>query len=160
MDVNTIIPVISVIVGIVIGFVFNLWRDIIMNNKELAQKELEYQREYKEKYLIVPIISSIDNVLMMMERYYVSELNKEQADTRGLYENQWDKTGALKARIIALNDEFLQKTYNDFADDGVSFLRKIIEGKSIENEEVVKIRKDAQQKAGIIFDRLKPKLTK
>ncbi len=161
MDWNIIVPAATAIIGIVIGFLLNLWRDTILKNKELEQKELEFQRDYKEKYIIMPIISAIDNVLLMMERYYVSELNKEQVDTRELYENQWDKAGTLRARIIALNDDLLlQKTYNDFSDDGVSFLRNIIEGKSIENEEVVKIRKDAQQKAGIIFDRLKPKLTK
>jgi len=106
----------------------------------------------------MPIISAIDNVLMMMERYYMSGLNKEHVDTTALYENQWDKAGTLRARIIALNDDILQNKYNDFADDGVSFMRNIMQGNSVENEEVVKIRKDAQQKAGIIYDMLKPKL--
>jgi len=158
MDWNIILPAATAIIGIIIGFLLNLWRDMIIKNRELEQKELEFQRDYKEKYIIMPIIAAIDNVLMMMERYYVSELNKQQVDTRELYEQQWDKAGTLRARIFALNDDILQKTYNDFANDGLSFMRNVMEGKSVENEEVVKIRKDAQQKAGIIFDRLKPKL--
>jgi hypothetical protein len=158
MNLNIIVPAATAIIGIVIGFLLNLWRDMILKNKELEQKELEFQRDYKERYIIMPIISSIDDILMMMERHYVSGLNDNQADTTVIYEKLWDKGGTVRARIIALDDDLMQKTYNDFINDVISFLGNMTQGKSVENGEVVKMRKDAQQKAGIIFDRLKPKL--
>ena len=87
MDWNVIVPAATAIIGIVIGFLLNLWRDTILNNRELKQKELESQRDFNEKYIIMPIITAIDNVLMMMERYYMSGLNNEQVDTGKLYES-------------------------------------------------------------------------
>ena len=49
MDWNIIVPAATAIIGIVIGFLLNLWRDTIVKNQELKQKELEFQRDYKKK---------------------------------------------------------------------------------------------------------------
>jgi len=160
MDWNIIFPAVIGLIGVVVGFLLNLWRDKVFKDKELEQKEIEYQRDYTEKYLIMPLFSSIDELMALMDHFYGSGIKGAEVDTMVAYDHLMDKVGSMKARIIALNDKVLQHTYNEFITDMIDFMRNTASGDYDGKGEVANLQNDAHQKAGIIFDRLKPKLTK
>ena len=159
MDWNIIVPAAAAIIGIVIGFLLNLWRDKNSENKEIKQLELRYQREYMEKYIIVPIISEIDDILKLMDKSY---LTFSRGDKLGSIDNinvLWENSGSVMARIIALDNDILHKTYSEFSEIVVNYLSALSKTEPDSKTEAFNKLKFARLKAGIIFDKLKPQLT-
>jgi hypothetical protein len=159
MDVNSLFAAASVIVGIILGFALNLWRDKNSENKEIKQMELRYQREYMEKYIIVPIISEIDDILKLMDKSYITFSSGDKLISIDTINILWENSGTVMARIIALDDDILLKTYSGFSEIVVNYLSDLSKKEPDAKKEAFNQLKVARQKAGIIFDRLKPKLT-
>ena len=143
--------------GVLLGLIGTWVLTIISKNKELEQKEVEYQRDYKDKYLIVPIISFIDDTLSIMDNFYWGKFRGLGFDTNEGYEKLSNRDGMIKARIFSYKDEELNNAFDEFIKNYGKFIKYILNNELPEANDILK---ESHLIAGIIFNRIKPTLKK
>lgn len=160
MDWTTIIQdnfaAIGALIGVMIGFLGSIAKEILTKRMDLQQKQLDSQREYRDKYLTTPILSFIDEMLLIMDRAYWSAKDGQQPDVAGILIDHRDKEGTVKARINAFNDAKLMQAFDELSLRYGRYWEEIRGGafsKAYEEKQL------AQVKAGVVFDRIKPRFT-
>lgn len=161
MDWYTIIKdnfaAIGTLAGVIIGLLGAFVQALMTKNLDLKQKELDAQRTYREKNLVSPIITFVDEMLQMMDSAYWDMKDGNPPGVDKNLDKHRDKEGMIKARISAFNDKDLVEAFNLLSAKYGSFweyLRQNDLSKAYDEKE------SAHKQAGIIFDRIKPRLTK
>lgn len=161
MDWYTIIKdnfaVIGTLAGVIIGLLGAFVQALITKNIELKQKELDAQSAYREKNLVSPIITFVDEMLQIMDSAYWDTKDEKLPNVDEILEKHRIRDGMIKARISAFNDKELIEAFHVLsAKYGVFWehLRQNDLSKAFDEMGT------AYKQAGIIFDRIKPRLTK
>jgi hypothetical protein len=161
MDWNQIIEdnfaAITALAGVLIGLVVSFIQLLITKSLDLKQKELDSQKEYQKKTLVMPIISFVDETLQLMDKAYWDTLDGKQIDITKSLVKLREKESLIKARVLAFDNNLLSKSFDHLSLKYGHFWNFIREGK---NSEAYDAKKEALQIAGVIFDCVKPQLKK
>lgn len=148
---------IGTLAGVIIGLLGAFVQAFMTKRLDLKQKELDAQRTYREKNLVSPIITFVDEMLQMMDKAYWDMMDGNPPGIDKNLVKHRDKEGMIKARISAFSDEELVEAFNTLSVKYGRFwgcLRQNELSKAYDEKE------EAHKQAGIIFDGIKPRLTK
>ena len=165
MDWNTLIQknfpailsAISALVGAVIGFLGALLKEHLSRKADLQQKQLEWQKQYHDEHLSKPIIVFIDEQLQLMDDVYWASVSGTKAEIQDKLVEHRQKEGLITARVAAFGDTELSETFANLTRKFGSFRIHINKNELVEAYDV---KKDAQEIAGTIIQRLWPQIPK
>ncbi len=108
--------------------------------------------------MVSPVIEFVDELLLYIDAYYhhvieksidddvIEKLNKMSIVMR-------EKEGGVKARVRAINDEYLSKSVDELMGIFGIFILNMAQGKS---GEAMKVGREARISAGNVFTYLQP----
>ena len=159
MDVTKLVQenfaALAALTGVVIGLIGAWVREWFSKKAEIQQKQMESQKEYVEKHLAIPIITFMDELLQLMDTAYWTAMDGNELDVSEPLQNHRIKQSMIKARVSAFNDNDLIKAFDELSYRYGIFWNKLRNG---EKSDAYKERDVAQKTAGIIFERIKPRM--
>jgi len=106
---------ISALAGVAIGLLVSLIKDYIIKNMDFKQKQLDWYKEYRDKYFIVPIIEFVDEELQLLDLIYWTKMDSHEVKIQDALLKHRDKEGMIKARVSALRDKKLLEAFENLS---------------------------------------------
>ena len=159
-----------------IGFFGAVIKEHLSKQSELRAKELEWKKQHQAQNIVEPIILYLDELLELMAESYWSWMDaaQHQDTAEEEFAKLWDqrlkprllsyrvKDNTIDARIAALQDDRLGKTFKEFKNRSGRFLVVNKEQLAREGKSLAihwwDTMKESSKIAGDIIEQLSPRL--